>query len=70
MPSLSSGGCWDAELLTWTMAPMIFRASLYSLSPVHRGFRRLSSVASRLCSRIKRVCMAASLGVSVDRVSP
>lgn len=57
-------------LPTWTMAPTIFRASLYSLSPLQWGFRRLSSVASRLCSLTKRVCKEASLGVSLDRVSP
>lgn len=55
---------------TWTMAPTIFRASLYSLSPLQWGFRRLSSVARRLCSLTNSVCKAASLGVSLDRVSP
>lgn len=67
---LSSRDCWGPGLPTWTMAPTIFRASWYSLSPVHWGFRCFSSVASRLCSRIKRVCIAASLGVSDDRESP
>ena len=41
-------------------APTILRDSLYSLSPSQDGFKVLSLVAIRLCSRNQMVCIAVS----------